>query len=127
MTIDHKKLAIIHIVKRDLGLTDEAYRDMLQAAAGVRSAKDLDDAGFRSLMRFFARSPLYRNDSLAITYRQKLFVRHLREDLGWDPSHFHNFLQKYYKKDDLGALTKKEAGNLIESLKNVLRHRENPS
>ena len=42
--IDHKKLAVIHIVKRELGLSDEEYRNILHTAAGVQSAKDLDEA-----------------------------------------------------------------------------------
>ena len=34
-------LAKIHIAKKELGLTDEAYRDMLHLHFGVSSAKDL--------------------------------------------------------------------------------------
>ncbi len=127
MSIDHKKLAIIHIVKRDLGLTDDAYRDLLQAATGVRSAKDLDEIGFRKLMRYFARSSHYRKNPFAMTYRQKLYIGHLRDDLGWDSSHFQNFLHKYYKKENLLTFTKKEASNLIESLKNIIKHQGNRS
>lgn len=38
-------LALIHIAKKQLGLDDDAYRDMLWAVARVRSAKNLDHAG----------------------------------------------------------------------------------
>lgn len=31
-------------------------------------------------------------------------------------------MKKYYKKDRIEALSKKEAGKFIESLKNVLKH-----
>jgi len=37
-----KDLAKIHIAKKQLGLNDEVYRDMLFVVAGVRSAADLD-------------------------------------------------------------------------------------
>jgi hypothetical protein len=30
MTMDHKKLAVIHIVKRELCLSDAEYRDILK-------------------------------------------------------------------------------------------------
>jgi phage gp16-like protein len=30
MTVDHNKLAVIHIVKRELGLSEDEYRDILQ-------------------------------------------------------------------------------------------------
>lgn len=56
MTLDKKKLAVIHIVKKELGLSDREYRDQLEDITGVRSAKCLDESGFRKLMNFFARS-----------------------------------------------------------------------
>jgi len=45
--MDRKKLAIVHIVKKELNLSDEEYRSILQQAAGVSSARDLDDEKFR--------------------------------------------------------------------------------
>ena len=33
--IDNKKLAVIHIVKKELGLTDQQYRDILEKTAGL--------------------------------------------------------------------------------------------
>lgn len=122
MSIDHKKLALIHIVKKDLALTDEAYRDMLQAAAGVQSARDLDEGGFQKLMRFFARSGYYRVNPQRMTYRQKLFIQHLVADLGWEDNHLRNFMDKYFHKTAMLALSKQEASHLIEALKNVLQH-----
>lgn len=38
-------LAQIHIAKKQLGMDDDTYRDMLWAVARVRSAKQLDHAG----------------------------------------------------------------------------------
>ncbi|HSR36535.1 MAG TPA: phage protein GemA/Gp16 family protein, partial [Desulfurivibrionaceae bacterium] len=58
--LDQKKLAVIHIVKKELGLSDQEYRDSLEKITGVRSAKELDEAGFRILMRHFAKSRHYR-------------------------------------------------------------------
>lgn len=122
MTVDHKKLAVIHIVKRELALSDDEYRDILQRETGVRSAKDLDEKGFRRLMRYFAGSRYYRINKDGLTFRQKLYIKHLVDDLGWDVRHFKNFLNKYYKKTAIDKLTKKEASKVIESLKNILKH-----
>ena len=124
MTVDHKKLAVIHIVKRELGLSDDDYRDILERETGVRSAKDLDEKGFRRLMRYFAGSKYYRINKYGLTFRQKLFIKHLVDDLDWDMRHFENFLNKYYKKTELDRLTKKEASKLIESLKHILKHQK---
>lgn len=43
-------LAVIHIRKKELGLDDDAYRDLLFSIARVRSSADLDHAG-RKLVR----------------------------------------------------------------------------
>ncbi len=120
MTIDNKKLAVIHIVKKELGLTDDEYRNILQQEAGVRSAKDLDDQGFQRLMHYFTRSRHYRDRRDGITFRQKLYIKYLVRDLGWDSSHFRNFLKKYYRKSDIAGLTKKEASKVIVALKKIL-------
>ena len=122
--IDNRKLAVIHIVKKELGLTDQQYRDILEKTTGVRSAKELDDKGFRRLMHYFVRSRHYRDSRDSITLRQKMFIRHLLEEAGWSPEHFMNFLGKYYKKSDLDRFSKKEAGKVIESLKNIIKHRK---
>lgn len=120
--LDHKKLAVIHIVKRDLGLSDEAYRALLREAAGVESARDLDEPGFRRLMRRFVRSRHYRAGPGAMTLRQKWFVQDLLAALGWSEDHVHNFLRKYYHVDGVEAMSRRDAGHLIESLKNVRAH-----
>ena len=122
MTLDKKKLAAVHIVKRELGLSNREYRDGLEKITGVRSAKDLDDRGFRTLMNYFVRSKYYRDKQQGLTFRQKMYIRGLKERLNWDEPHFVNFLKKYYKKSDINTLSKKEAAKVIESLKHVLEH-----
>jgi len=120
--LDRKKLALIHIVKKELQIGDENYRCLLRRVAGVESAKDLDQAGFRKLMRFFVRSQYYRVNDFGMTLKQKLFIKTLARQLGWGPDHLRNFIHKYYRRDDLDALTRKEASHLIESLKAVRAH-----
>lgn len=120
--MDIKRLAVIHILKKELGLSDEAYRDILQKAAGVHSAKDLDEAGFRKLMRYFVRSKHYRTHSGGVTLRQKYFIVSLSRQLGWEAEHFTNFLHKYYHKENVDHLTRKEASKVIESLKHIKEH-----
>ena len=121
--LDHKKLAVIHIVKKELAISDAEYRDTLEKMAGVRSARDLDEAGFQRLMRYFARSGHYRASREGITFRQRMYLKHLVEDLAWDAAHYANFLKKYYKTGEVGTLSKKEASKVIESLKHILAGR----
>jgi hypothetical protein len=122
--MDKSKLAVIHIVKKELKLSDEEYRKILKEAAGVRSAKDLDERGFRKLMRYFVRSRHYRINPLGLTLKQKLYIKFLASQMNWDKDHINNFIHKYYHRLSLDVLSRKEARNLIESLKNVMRHKE---
>lgn len=124
--LDHKKLALIHIVKRELNLSDQEYRDMLEQVAGVRSARNLDYEGFRRLMRAFTRSSHYRVNPHGLTLRQKLFIKHLVADLAWDQDHLNNFLNKYYKKGRVEELSRKEASKVIVALQKIL-HSQSPS
>ena len=122
--LDHKKLAVIHIVKKELNLSEEQYRDTLEKVTGVRSAKELDDSGFHKLMRYFTRTKHYRLNRYGLTLRQKMYINHLWQDLGWNEIHFRNFLKKYYKQESVAALSKKEASKVIESLKHILQHKQ---
>ncbi|HSQ79408.1 MAG TPA: phage protein GemA/Gp16 family protein [Candidatus Bathyarchaeia archaeon] len=120
--LDRRKLALIHIVKKELGLGDRDYRCLLRRVAGVESARDLDEAGFRTLMRFFVRSDYYRANAFGMTLKQKMFIKSLVRRLGWDPAHLTNFIHKYYQRPDLDHLSRKEASKLIESLKAIREH-----
>jgi len=53
--IDKTKIALLHIAKARLGLSDGAYRDCLRHVAGVASSTELDEHGFEVLMRHFTR------------------------------------------------------------------------
>ena len=120
--LDRKKLALIHIVKKELGIGDEDYRCILRRIAGVDSSKDLDEAKFRKLMYFLVRSNYYRVNAFGLTLKQKLFIKAMARQLRWDPSHLGNFIHKYYRRDGLDALTRREASHLIESLKAIRAH-----
>lgn len=48
-----RDLAAIHAAKRDLGMSDDAYRDILWSVARVHSAGDLDQAGRNNLLDHF--------------------------------------------------------------------------
>ncbi len=118
--MDKKKLAVIHIVKRELSLNDDEYRNILERVTGVRSAKDLTDNQFHKLMRFFIKTRHYQVSSKGITLRQKYYLRRLKEELQWDDAHFQNYMHKYFHNRDLNTYTKHDASNLIFALKSIL-------
>ena len=103
-------------------LGDEDYHCLLKRIAGVESAKDLDEAGFRKMMRFFVRSDYYRANSFGMTLKQKLFIKSLAGQLGWEETRLTNFIRKYYRRPGLDHLNRKEASKRIESLKAIRGH-----
>ncbi len=120
--MDKKKLALIHIIKKELNLSDQDYRDMLYKAAGVHSAKDLTEEKFKKLMNYFVRSQHYHVNRHGMTIKQKFYIQHLLKDTGWSQEHIRNFLHKYYHIENPEALTKVQASHFIESLKHILAH-----
>ena len=85
--IDHKKIALIHIIKKELHFSDSEYRNILKEATGVRSAKDLDEEKFKKLMNSFVRSKHYRVNPFGLTLKQKLYIKHLSQEIAWSQEH----------------------------------------
>ena len=51
-----KQIALIHVARRELGLDDDQYRAVLSLyGGGVESSKELDRAGFDSVIAYFNR------------------------------------------------------------------------
>ena len=119
--MDKKKLAVIHIVKKELSLSDGEYRNILERITGVRSAKDLTDNQFHKLMRYFVRTRHFRVTNNGITLRQEYYLRQLKERLQWDDAHFQNFMHKYFHNRELKTYTRHDASNLIVALKAILK------
>lgn len=118
-----KQLALIHILKRDLKLSDREYRALLLHTANVRSAADLDSLGFRRVINRMYQLRRSRLGSGSITDRQCAFVHALAGRLGWDATHLQNFLWKCHGEKNVGRLSRQDGGKVIESLKGVLSHR----
>ena len=49
-----KQLALVHVAKKRLGLTEDAYRAILHHLGDVESAKDLDQVGFELVIQYMA-------------------------------------------------------------------------
>jgi len=52
MKIDRKRIALVHVAKRNIGLTEEEYRDAL-SSVGAKTAADLYPSQFYRLMEHF--------------------------------------------------------------------------
>jgi hypothetical protein len=48
-----KKVALVHVAKRQFGLDDDSYRNILRRYGGAESAAELDEIGFLHVMDYF--------------------------------------------------------------------------
>lgn len=131
-------LAAIHIVKKELALTDAEYRAILREVAGVDSAKYLDDAGDRAVMaRLYALREERRGTAVKrvkTPAERKIWALWLggEDDPGLrsylpQPERTVAYLLRFVRRasgnqqilqaDDLASLTRKQAYHTIEALK----------
>lgn len=94
------QIKLIQVARRQLGLEDSAYRDILHDQAGVWSCKDLDQGGVEKVLKRFrkmgfkvrtapscnerrrrSRKEYLENVSELVTFEQKMKLDHLRHDL----------------------------------------------
>jgi phage gp16-like protein len=107
-------LAKIHIAKKELALTDEAYRDILRLNFRVGSAKDLSESQARSLIDFFkakgwvpkpAGNRPVKDKTRFITVKpgpaakQQRKVLALWHELGYDMAKLHGRVKRQFKVD----------------------------
>lgn len=50
MTDRNRAIAAIHVAKKQAGLDDDAYRDLMQRETGKRSSAELDERGLRKML-----------------------------------------------------------------------------
>ncbi|MAS94371.1 MAG: GemA protein [Verrucomicrobiales bacterium] len=53
MTISRNQIALLHVAKAKLGLSDAEYRTALVHLAGVTTSTELDTSGFEAVLGFF--------------------------------------------------------------------------
>ena len=112
-------LAAIHILRKELGLTESEYRAILREVAGVESARYLDESGDRAVM-----ARLY---ALGDERREAAKSRYLPAQ-DRTANYLLGFVRRasgnsaITKAADLSALTGKEAYRTIEALKLRLEH-----
>ena len=132
---NQKRLAIIHLAKKQLGLDEEAYRAIL-SGAGVSSAKDIEtDAQFNSVMCAFARLGFlpsgrgvnkYRgavtgSNPGMISRRQEYYIKGLwaLASRAKDEKSLRRMVKRIGKVDDISFLSRRAASALILALRDI--------
>lgn len=127
----NRELAQIHIAKKDLGLDDETYRDMLFTIARVRSSGELDHAGRAKVLDHVKSrgwkpktSPMKarQTDDLQINMCRALWLELHAAGKVYNPeeSALQRYAQRQTKVARLEWLNQKQMNTVIESLKKWL-------
>ena len=122
-------LAKIHIAKKELGLTDEAYRDVLRNLFQKESAKDLSPRQAAQLLRHFGTlgwrprqqklpGPALAGDPMLRKIRA-LWLELAKAGVVRDASEqaLLTFVKKQVKVDRLQGATTEQKSQIIEALK----------
>lgn len=121
-------LSKIHIAKKQIGLDDDSYRDLLMNTAGVKSSKDLTAAGLALVIKrlgqlgakFTAPKQAGRRPhnlgSSAANSKQLGKIEALLAEAGRPWAYVEAMAKAMYKKDALAFCNGQELGGLITAL-----------
>ena len=134
MKISKRQIAMIHVAKKKLGLTDDQYRSVLVQLAGVTSSKDLDPGGLDAVMGYFewrGFTPLkghgqsFGNREGMASFAQLELIRDLWREYthgAYDgEDELNKWLLNKWKVSSLRFLTKAAAQKAITALKAMKR------
>jgi len=143
--LDRKKLAVIHIAKKELGLDEDNYREALMTWGGSVTARDLSTVGFQRVMTHFedcgfksgpgfARKGLRRagrpEDSrpgratdaqIRKVYKLWWLLSGVWYARGQERKALREFLKKRFRVDHENFLSFKKAHAVIEAVKKIGR------
>lgn len=129
MPLSKRQNALIHVAKTKLGLDDDLYRAVLVNLCGVTSSKELDQAGFDTVMGFFewrGFKPMTRNGANygprpgMASYAQLELIRALWFEYSQGRAgegELNKWLERCFKLTSLRFLDKATAPKVITALK----------
>ena len=129
MTINRKQIALVHVAKAKLSLSDAMYRSALIQIADVTSSTDLDTAGFEALMGYFeylgfkplrSKGPDYGNRPGMASFAQIEFIRTLWREYTHGQAgeeELNKWLERCWKVSSLRFMSADTAPKAITALK----------
>lgn len=125
--LSRRQVAYLYALKKQLAITDEDYRYLLETAAGVDSTNDLDPEGMDKVLKLLEDlgeipprppAPDYGNRPGMASPKQLRYLEGLRREIYGDKTAcFQDWLEKHFMVTHIRFLDKKTAGKVIEGLK----------
>ncbi|HEX7049467.1 MAG TPA: regulatory protein GemA [Longimicrobiales bacterium] len=133
MALSRKQLGKVHTAVAQLGLPDEAYRELL-AALGVESATELDNAGLDMLLDAFVelgftdyarrRSGFGQRPGMATDPQVRLIASLWRQWSGHnDEQALDHWLERFFGVSSIRFLPQERASKAIDALRAMVKRR----
>lgn len=135
--VTKKQIALLHVAKRDLGLTDDDYRAILARYGRAESAADLTQSGFTAVMKYLTalgfRSTwtqrTYGYRPTMATPPQVDLIRSLWQKFSGKPDpddiELNKWLDRFHKISSLRFVDNKKAAKVISALKKMAERQQN--
>lgn len=129
MSLNRKQIALLHVAKARLSMSDHSYTSALVELAGVTSSTELDQDGFTLVMGFFewrgfapeqAKGPSYGERPGMASFAQLELIRTLWREFTrgkGDEASLSKWLERTFKVSSLRFLTKGDGQKAITALK----------
>jgi hypothetical protein len=133
MSISKPKLKLLHTAKNKLHLSDPEYRAILREAAGVSSARELEEDGFEQVLaRFQALGFKTRREErsfgdrpgMATPAQLELIRDRWRQYSGGHDAGLEHWIEKWFGITALRFLDREAAGKALTALKRMASYRQ---
>jgi len=117
------QIKTIWSISSGLNLTKDDIYALLNRETKKDSMRSCTNAELNKVIKSLIALKGHAASAGMITDEQYYYVKKLEKRLGWDdnPKRLEAFLSKYYKVNKINWLSTKDASNLIESLKNIIK------
>ncbi len=131
LTNRREKLAVIHIAKKKLNLSSNAYRALLEGAAGVESAAEIkNDTQYFNVMKAFRKAGYIPDKKMPVkdeqrglycTEAQRIFIKGLWElaSRAKTEKSLRDMIKRIGGVDDMRWLRKRDATKVILALRDM--------
>lgn len=131
-----KKIGLLHVARKQLGLDEDTYRDILREWGGVESSADLDEGGFKAVMFRLEKLGFQstggkrnfgdRHHSMAsgaqVSLIRKLWSEYHPDDA--DERHLNAWLSKFHHVSALRFVSADKAGSVLTALKRMVARKQ---
>lgn len=118
--LTHSQLALIHIARAQIEISEDDYRNLLKSNFKVESSKNLTPFQFKELLEIFENKLGFVKITGELSEGQYKKIRKMCNLLKWNRERINGFVKRQLGEHKaIETLDKSEANKIIEGLKGV--------